>query len=257
MTAADPPAAPAGVSRAGDFHQAWRGLPVATLDTIIGTGSCLVLAPHPDDESLGCGGLIAACAAAGRPPLVAVLTDGAGSHPNSRAFPPARLRATRAQETREAVARLGLPPDRIAFLRQPDTAAPTHGPAFAAVVDALVAMVRSEPHCTTILAPWLHDPHCDHEAASLVAAAAAGRTGARLVHYPVWGWTLPPDAPVPAPLSQGWRLDISAFLALKGRAILAHRTQYGGLITDDPDGFQLPPALLSVFDTPFETFLHP
>ena len=83
---------------------------LVALDDIIGGGTCLILAPHPDDESLGCGGLIAACVAAGRPPLVAVLTDGAGSHPNSRTYPPDRLRAVRAQEVRTAVGMLGLPP---------------------------------------------------------------------------------------------------------------------------------------------------
>lgn len=245
----------ANVPLAGDFHRAWHELPVASLDAIIGTGTCLVLAPHPDDESLGCGGLIAACAAAGRAPLVAILTDGAGSHPSSRAYPPNLLRALRAQEARDAVAHLGLPPDRIVFLGQPDTAAPTEGAGFAAVVEELTAWVRREAACTAILAPWPHDPHGDHVAACLMAAAAAERTGIRLIAYPVWGWTLPPDTPVAAPVSRGWRLDITAFLPMKRQAIQAHRSQYGGLITDDPSGFQLPPELLAVFDTPFEIFL--
>ena len=97
------------MTTAGECHRTWRALPTGNLDDIIGTGTCLILAPHPDDESLGCGGLIAACAAAGRPPLVVILTDGAGSHPNSREFPPNRLRAVRAQEARDAVAHLNLP----------------------------------------------------------------------------------------------------------------------------------------------------
>ncbi len=243
--------------RAEALHQAWRGLPVAAIPEIIGNGRCLILAPHPDDESLGCGGLIAACCAAQRPPLVAILTDGAGSHPGSRAYPPDRLRTEREREAREAVALLGLPPERIMFLGQPDTAAPTEGPAFLTVVEMLIALVRQQPACTAILAPWRHDPHCDHEAASLIAAAVAEACGIRSVAYPVWGWTLPPDAPAALPISRGWRLDISPFLPMKRRAIQAHRTQYGGLITDDPTGFQLPPALLSAFDTPFETFLQP
>ncbi|WP_428485102.1 PIG-L deacetylase family protein [Rhodopila sp.] len=241
---------------AGDLHQAWRALPVAPLSDIIGGGTCLILAPHPDDESLGCGGLIAACCAAGRPPLVAILTDGAGSHPQSHAFPPARLRALREREARDAVAYLGLPPDRILFLGQPDTAAPHQGPAFTVAVNALSACVKRENHCSAILAPWRHDPHCDHEAASLIAAAVAERCEIRAVGFPVWGWTLPDDHAVPAPESSGWRLDIARFLPLKRQAIQAHRSQYGGLITDDPTGFQLPPALLSAFETSFETFLQ-
>jgi LmbE family N-acetylglucosaminyl deacetylase len=239
-----------------EHHRAWRGLPLGSVNDIIGHGTALILAPHPDDESLGCGGLIAACAAGGRPPLVAILTDGAGSHPNSRAFPPDRLRAQRAREARAAIAHLGLPADRLVFLDQPDTAAPSEGPAFAAVVDGLAALFELEARCTAILAPWLYDPHCDHEAAARIAATVAERCGIRAVAYPVWGWTLSPDAPVPEPPGLGWRLDVEAFLARKRLAILAHETQYGGLITDDPSGFQLPAALLSVFDSPFETFLQ-
>jgi LmbE family N-acetylglucosaminyl deacetylase len=243
------------MTTAGDCHRAWRHLPIAGLEAIICNGTCLILAPHPDDESLGCGGLIAACTAAGRQPLVAVLTDGAGSHPNSRAYPAARLRAVRAQETRTAVGHLGLAAERVVFLDQPDTAAPTSGPTFDAVVATLVALVRAEPACTAILAPWRHDPHCDHEAASLLASRVATAASVRSVAYPVWGWTLPSDTSIPTTPGHGFRLDIAPFLAAKRAAIQAHRSQYGDLITDDPSGFRLPTDLLSVFQTQFETFL--
>ena len=244
------------MSSAREFHAAWRGLPVGSPGEITGGGTCLVLAPHPDDESLGCGGLIAACAAAGRPPLVAILTDGAGSHKQSRAFPPERLRAVRAQEARQAVAALGLAGDRVVFLEQPDTAAPHDGPAFDAVVARLLALVQGEAACTAILAPWRHDPHCDHEAASLVAAVVAEKAGIRHVAYPVWGWTLSDDTAIPGDPGPGWRLDIEAFLPAKQDAIRAHRSQFGGLIADDPTGFRLPAALLACFDSPWETFLQ-
>src|SRR5271168_2641627 len=169
------------MTTAADFHRAWREFPVGGLNDIIGSGTCLVLAPHPDDESLGCGGLIAACVAAGRPPLVVILTDGAGSHPNSRAFPPARLRARRAQEVRDAVGVLGLSEDRLVFLDQPDGAAPADGPGFEAVVATLLALIGKEPGCSAIVAPWRYDPHCDHEAAALLGAAVASVTGVKHV----------------------------------------------------------------------------
>src|ERR1700742_5149972 len=104
------------MTSAADWHRHWRQLPIGRLDDVIGSGTCLVLAPHPDDESLGCGGLIAACVAAGRDPLVAVLTDGTGSHPGSLAFPPDRLRTLRAQEVRAAVGHLGLAAHRVVLL---------------------------------------------------------------------------------------------------------------------------------------------
>ena len=245
------------MTTAGAYHRAWRALPLGSLNDVIGSGTCLILAPHPDDESLGCGGLIAMCVAAGRMPVVVVLTDGAGSHPNSREFPPDRLRAERAGEVREAVARLGLPPDRLVLLHQPDTAAPHDGPGFAAVVTQLIGLIQHEPACTTILAPWRHDPHCDHVAASFLAAAAAESAGIKHLAFPVWGWTLPAETVIQAGPVGGFRLEITAVLAAKRAAVKAHRSQYGQLITDDPDGFRLPPALLSVFDAAFETFIEP
>jgi LmbE family N-acetylglucosaminyl deacetylase len=243
--------------RAGDLHLAWTQFPMASAEAIVGRGRTLILAPHPDDESLGCGGLIAACCAVGRPPLVAILTDGTGSHPNSRAYPPERLRAVRMQEARDAVAHLGLSEERLVFLDQPDTAAAHEGPAFDALVDTLTARLRRDPACTTLLAPWRFDPHCDHEAAAKLGAQVADRCGVRSVAYPVWGWTLPRDQSIPAPVTPGWRLDIADDLPAKRHAIQAHRSQYGGLIADDPTGFQLPPGLLAVFDTQFETFIQP
>jgi len=241
--------------RADACHAGWRRLPVADLDTIIGPGTCVVLAPHPDDESLGCGGLIAACCAVGRAPMVAILTDGAASHPGSREVPPEQLKLIRAREVHQAVAHLGLPPERLVLCGYPDSDAPRSGPAFDDAVRVLCGLCNHEPECTAILAPWRHDPHHDHEAASLIAAAVAAECGIRHIAYPVWGWVLPSEQMVPAEQSGGWRLDVEPFLPAKRRAIQAHKSQYGKLITDDPGGFQLPPALLSVFDAPFETYM--
>jgi LmbE family N-acetylglucosaminyl deacetylase len=113
--------------RADDYLAAARALPLGDLHAVTG-GRALILAPHPDDESLGCGGLIAAACEAGQPPIVVILTDGAGSHPHSRRFPPDILRATREAETLAALACLGLAANRAVFLRTHDTRAPSSGP---------------------------------------------------------------------------------------------------------------------------------
>jgi LmbE family N-acetylglucosaminyl deacetylase len=242
-------------ARAADIHAAWQRLPFGDLATVAGAGRVLILSPHPDDESLGCGGLIATLCRAGRPPLVVMLTDGTGSHPGSPSVNANALRDLREQEAREATRRLGLPPTCLAFLRLRDTAAPHGGPAFDQVVNQLTPLMADRG---TICAPWAHDPHCDHVAAYLIARATAARTGARLLAYPVWGWMLPPETLVPtddgAPES-GWRLDITPVLAAKRSAIAAHGSQLGTVIQDDPNGFTLPATLLAVFDRPYETFL--
>ena len=164
-----------------------------------------------------------------------------------------RLRATREAETLAAVACLGLTPERVAFLRAPDTAAPHDGPGLDALAGQVAALARRHG-CRSILASWAHDPHCDHLAAHRVAAAAARTAGLRHRAYPVWGLTLPPDAEVDGPPA-GLRLDINAYLPAKRRAIRCHASQYAGLITDDPDGFQMQPGFMALFDAPTEIFL--
>lgn len=233
-----------------------RALPIADLDVITSGAATLVLAPHPDDESLGCGGLIAECCSRGQPPVIVILTDGVGSHPASKAFPPARLRTVRAREAQDATRILGVPDTHLHFLNVADTVAPHAGPEFDALVTVLAGLLRRHD-CHTILAPWRHDPHGDHVAASAMAAAAAHDAGARHWAYPVWGWTLPGDADLPGNAPSGVRIDISRHLNLKRRAIQAHLSQHAGLITDDPQGFQMPPEFIALFETPTETYLDP
>jgi LmbE family N-acetylglucosaminyl deacetylase len=239
--------------RAADIHRAWTELPVADIATIAGSGRIMILAPHPDDESLGCGGLIAELCRLGRPPLVVVLTDGTGSHPASPSVLAPVLRQLREHEAADALRHLGLrDPGALLFMRLRDTAAPHDGAEFDAAVARLAAHAAG---CRTICSTWGHDPHCDHEAAHLIARAVAAKTGLRHLAYPVWGWTLPPDTDLPEAAVCGWRLDITQNLAAKRAAIAAHRSQHGGLIDDDPGGFKLPSALLHVFERPYEVYL--
>ena len=240
--------------RAADAIEAMAGLPFAPLSAVTGNKPALILAPHADDETLGCGGLIAAATAAGHPPFVLILTDGTGSHPKSASYPSARLTALRNAEARAAVAILGLPLERIEFLGLRDTAAPMEGPDWEQAVASILCLSK-RVNAATIVAPWEHDPHCDHLAAHRMASAAVARQRLRHLAYPVWGWTLPPDALLPGSSPTGMRLQIDAYAETKQRAIAAHASQYSDLIQDDPSGFRLPPGLLDVFTRPYETFL--
>ena len=87
-----------------------------------------------------------------------------------------------------------------------------------------------------------------------MAAEVARRLHLRHWSYPVWGWTLS-DRRLLDELSRGNRLDIGGFLAAKRLAIAAHASQHGGVITDDPEGFQIPTDLLAIFEAPYEVFV--
>ena len=87
----------------------------------------LVVAPHPDDETLGCGGLLSLSAQTGSTAYIVFVTDGAASHRGSRAWPPARLVAQREREACRALACLGLGHAPRLFLRLPDANMPQPG----------------------------------------------------------------------------------------------------------------------------------
>jgi len=242
--------------RADAVQARMRDLPVSAADALLTSGRAMILAPHADDESLGCGGLIAELCERGRPPVVLVVSDGTGSHPGSQIWPASRLLALRESETLQAAAALGLPASDVDFLRLRDTAVPLDGPVFEAVCTGIIAEMRRRG-CDTLLAPWLHDPHCDHEAVQIMARRVANETGVRLLSYPVWGWLIEAGTKIACdrPIA-GFRIDIGQHLARKRQAIRLHASQYSDLIDDDPGGFRLPEALLSVFEEPFETFLE-
>jgi LmbE family N-acetylglucosaminyl deacetylase len=242
--------------KASEVRARMARLPFADARRLVGNGRPLILAPHQDDESLGCGGLIAECVSGGFSPLILFLTDGSRSHPPSSRYPSDRLVALRKAEAREALGRLGLGhAEDVCFLGLPDSGAPCEGPALEAAVDAIAAFARGRG-VTSVFAPWKHDPHCDHLAAHEAAALLAARLGLDHFAYPVWGWLLDPDCEIEDEPG-GWRIDIRPWRAAKIRAIEAHRSQLGRLDFDIPDPFRLPASLIEVCTQLFEVYLDP
>ena len=79
---------------AGELLAAAHRFPFRSLRESLEDRPFVVMAPHPDDESLACGGLIAEACRQRFQVRIIVVSDGAGSHPNSKAYPPHRLKAS-------------------------------------------------------------------------------------------------------------------------------------------------------------------
>ncbi len=218
-------------------------------------GRTVVIAPHPDDESLACGGLLALLARAGVEAHVVVVADGSASHVGSTAFPPDRLVQLREVEVREAVRLLGHG-ERTHLLGLPDGAVPAAGAdGFAPAVVALRDLLETLSPKTLVL-PWRRDPHPDHAAAWHIADAAAP-AGVRRLEAPLWAWHRGGTDAAPRPdEATAWRLDVSPVLTEKAAAIAAHASQTTGLISDADAAFTLTPDLLAPFERAWELYVE-
>jgi LmbE family N-acetylglucosaminyl deacetylase len=215
----------------------------------------LILSPHQDDETLGCGGLIATACAMGLTPRVAYLTDGAASHPGSPSWPPARLAAARRGEALRALLDLGVPAADVAFLGWPDAAPwPSGSRPRQSTLLKLEAWNRARP-ARSVWATWRGEPHCDHEATAFLADDLAARLPgpARRFDYLVWGWG---GEEVASGDNLAWSLDCPGTIPARRRALSRHRTQMSGLIGDAAEAFRLPQALAALTLRRSEVYLE-
>lgn len=245
-----------GVDRANLLDEQARTI---TLDELGAIGNALVIAPHPDDESLGCGGTIALLRERGFAVHVLFVSDGTMSHPNSPAYPADRLRQLRESEALAALRILNVAPENVLFMRQKDRQVATpDSPAFADAV-AFIRKLLVDTNPTTVLVPWRRDPHRDHRASwqQLNAAMQQLPTQPRILEYLIWLWELGKEADMPGRDEMiVWRVPIASVMAQRDQAIAAHRSQVTRLIDDDPTAFYLSPELLTHFDAPRELFLE-
>ena len=209
-------------------------------------GPVLVIAPHPDDETLGCGGVIAATVRRGDPVHTVFVTEGGASHPNCRSWSRARRAKRREAEAADALRRLGAGEEPRTFLRLPDAAMPGQGePAHAAAQATLVGVLDGLLPALAVL-PWRRDPHSDHRASWVLATdaiVASGQSPA-ILEYAIWLDDLggPGDWPAPGEMEA---VVLAVPRAVKRHALLAHRSQLGEGVFDDPDGFALTTATIA------------
>ncbi|HEY5786610.1 MAG TPA: PIG-L family deacetylase [Microlunatus sp.] len=152
----------------------------------------VVLAAHPDDETLGLGRLMHQWVRELGP--VTAIVASAGEACFDQVGPrPADLAARRLEEWHAALSVLGV--DRRHYLGLPDGSLADCGPALSAAL-RLVADDWLRSHDQVVLAaPWRRDPHPDHRAVGRAAGAVARQLHRPLVEFGVWMtyWSTPDD----------------------------------------------------------------
>jgi LmbE family N-acetylglucosaminyl deacetylase len=210
----------------------------------------VVVAPHPDDEVLGAGGLLQCMHHLGVELRIVVVTDGEGSHPVARALG-VDIASLRAQESAVALDRLGCGSVTVTRLGFPDGAVATEVPRLA---ESLSDLLGPDDLCLT---PWRFDGHPDHDATGEATAAAAGAIGTAVLEYLVWTWHwAAPDSPV-VPWDNCRRLHLDpAQTARKGWATNAFTSQISRRDSEVDRGPVLTDPVLQRFRRPFEVFIE-
>ena len=144
----------------------------------------ILFSPHPDDETLGCGGTIIRKRNAVAKLKIVFMTDGSSSHRRFISEP--ELKAIRTQEALSACGVLGVKKEDVIFLDFKDQQLKQ----FEKEAGHRVATILSEQACEEIFIPYARDNTPDHDAtnAIVVAAVKALRKNAVIYEYPIWFW---------------------------------------------------------------------
>lgn len=238
----------------------WSAAPFEVTDE-----PALVVAPHQDDETFGCGGLIALKRARGVPVRIVFLTDGAraprsggelvdGDKDRGRDRERDREReafvARRKREAIRAAEILGVNETEVIFLDYPDASLAGLSSADRLGLQEHLRELMEEFGPGEIFVTHRADRHRDHEAAFAAVASAVAVAGvdARVIQYSIWmSWSAPLFLLLrPRHLAGAKVLGIGTVLEKKRRAIAAHASQLATL----PHGF------LNRFLQPFEVFFQ-
>ena len=245
--------------------------------------SIVVVAPHPDDETLGAGGLLYTCAQNGLDITVVLVTNGEAANTDEPG-----LAARRLGELQAALRHLTPGGCRVMKAGLPDGKVAGHLEALTQLLETVVG------RDSTLVGPFEADGHTDHDAAGRACMRAATKLGVPLVRYPIWAWQQQSASaflgtaasgqkcPLPNELNErksrlarvgrkrrrrlsadkvepqaAFSRKLGRFplqsdaRAAKGRAIACYVSQ----IESGPHGAVVPPHVLQYFRRPYEVFL--
>lgn len=183
----------------------------------------LVFAPHPDDETLACGGTIAKKVRQGEDVHVVFLTDGRNSHLHALGIcsdpAPGELAPIRKQEAGEATKVLGVKPENLVFLDIEDSSL---GPKSKVAEDKVRQILLDLlPH--EVYYPDEADLHRTHRATCEVVEAALSRLDFSPERYQYVVWA--DEAGYRGNKARQIAVDVTETLHLKKRAINEYRSQ--------------------------------
>jgi LmbE family N-acetylglucosaminyl deacetylase len=213
----------------------------------------VVLAAHPDDETLGAGGLLHAAASRLDRTTVVIASDGAASHANSPTHTSIRLAEMRRDETAAALQVLS-PGAELVQLGLPDGRLADQLPA---IIDRLDEVLGADTDAW-LLSTWLYDGHPDHATTALAARAVAKRRSrTRLFEYPIWFWHIAdPDHVAPSFEKAVRRFDLApSDRQARADAIERYPSQVHDLSDRAGDEALLPKGFLAHFDRDREFLL--
>ncbi len=216
----------------------------------------IVFAPHPDDETLGCGGTIAKKVRDGDLVYIVFVTDGRNSHkivlgieenPN-----PEEVKAIRREEGRTVARLLGVQEENLTFMDYMDGHLDQQIALAAERVRRTVVSIEPD----TIFVPHELDLNKDHRATNVIVRSALKEWSPRLelYMYVIWYGDKSEYARV-MNADNAVEIDISEFLELKRKAIATYRSQVA-LEFSSQTRPVLPAAFLSRFLLPTERFVR-
>ena len=198
----------------------------------------LVVVPHPDDETLAVGGVIAALRMMGADITIVAVTDGEHAYTENEG-----LAELRKKEQTRALEKLGVAEHKIVRLGLTDSGVATQE---GDLVARLGTLISAE---TQVFAPWAGDFHPDHEACARAAASVAHNVGARLISYFFWTWHRGATASLDKLTLRSFPLDQRQQKS-KSEALKCHSSQ----LAHDSGEPILPDSLLAPARRPFEVF---
>lgn len=199
-------------------------------------GPVLVVAPHPDDETIGCGAAIARFCEEKQPLRIVIVTDGRASAKSAR-ISPDELAVLRRKETLSATGKLGVAEQDVIFLGYPDGETTPFIDRISHDIAAHIAGFAP----SVIFSSHPLDEHCDHRTVANILGRLQDekKFSGVILQYPIWyrllGWPygILRCLLSPALYNRCRRLHTTQFQGRKAEAMMEYRSQFENLTGEE------------------------